>query len=87
MPFMPLPDALMVEGNDTMRNLSQLAKEFGDVVQEVSTSAADGLISANEMARVDRQWGELVAAGQRMMVHLRTLHDASQAPRPNLKAA
>lgn len=83
----PLPEALMVEGDNTMLNLGHLAKEFADVVQEVTASVSDDTISQNEMARLERQWAELVAAGQQMMVQLRARHEASEQARPGLKVA
>lgn len=75
---LPLPEALQADGSDSMQHLSVLAKEFGDVVQEVSASHADGDISANEMARIERQWSELVAAGQRLVAQLRSKHEESK---------
>lgn len=74
----PLPDMLMVEGDLTMQGLGRVAKEFGDVVQEISAAAADGEVSANEMQRVERQWGELVAAGQQLLAHMRARHEAAR---------
>lgn len=74
----PLPESLMVDGDMTMQGLGRIAKEFGDVVQEVSAAAADGEVSANELQRVERQWGELVAAGQSLLAHMRAKHEASK---------
>lgn len=74
----PLPEALMVDGDFTMQSLGAVAKEFADVVQEVSTTCADGSISANELARVERQWGELVAAGQSLLAQMRAKHEAEK---------
>lgn len=75
---LPMPEALQADGSDAMQHLAVLAKEFGDVVQEVSASQADGDISANEMARIERQWSELVLAGQQLVTRLRTKHEASK---------
>jgi hypothetical protein len=76
--FVPLPQALTEPGNDLLADLGRLAGEFGDVVREVSADGADGVISDNEMARLEREWGELVSAGVQMMAHLRARHDASR---------
>lgn len=74
----PLPDSLAVDGDLTMQDLAKVAKEFGDVVHEVSAAAADGDVSANELQRVERQWGELVAAGQQLLAHMRAAHEAGR---------
>jgi hypothetical protein len=52
-----------------MGHLAVTAREFGDLCTEVANSLADGVISDNELARVDRECGELMAS-------LRTLRDA-----------
>jgi len=70
-----LPEALQVDGNECMQDLGRTAKEFADVVQEVSASCADGDITANELQRVERQWAELVTAGQRLLAGLRARHE------------
>lgn len=76
--LLPLPEALLVEGDDTMRDLASVTKEFSDVMHQVSASAADGRISDNEMARAEREWAELMAAGVQMMVRLRAKHQAGR---------
>lgn len=73
-----LPEALQVEGSETMHDLGLLAKEFSDVVQEVMAACADGEVTANELVRVRRQWAELVAAGQRMLHGVHVKHEASK---------
>jgi hypothetical protein len=85
---LPMPQALTLEGDDVMRRLSETAKEFADVVQVVAGSISDG-ITPNEMASIRREWGELVATGQQMMVHIEAQHQASlpAAQRVTLKAA
>jgi hypothetical protein len=76
--FVPLPESLLDPGNDLLKDLGRMAGEFGDVVREVSASAGDSAISDNEMVRLEREWGELVAAGVQMMGHLRARHDAAK---------
>ncbi len=48
---------------DTMAQLAVLAREFGEVMHEVAVGGADSVITDNELARLQRQWGELVRAG------------------------
>lgn len=74
----PLPSSLLVDGDMTMQDLARVAKEFGDVVHEVSSAAADGDVTANELERVERQWGELIAAGQQLLAHMRAKHEAGK---------
>lgn len=75
---MPLPEALAVEGDQALQQLATLAREFSDVVGSVTDACADGAISANELARVERQFGELVAAGQALVGTLRAQHEAAR---------
>jgi hypothetical protein len=82
---LPLPEALRVEGNSTMHDLSQVAQEFADVVREVTMTAADDTVSDNEMERVLREWGELLAAGQRAIAGLQAKNQAAK-PGGNLRA-
>jgi hypothetical protein len=75
---LPLPEALSLEGDDCMLRVAETAKEFSDLVQVVSSSISGG-INANEMARIRREWGELMAAGQQLMAHLEAQHAADSA--------
>lgn len=64
-------------GDDTaMHRVAELAREFGDVVATVTEATADGRISANELATIERNWAELTAAGQALVAHLRAKHEA-----------
>jgi hypothetical protein len=83
--MLPLPEAVPAGGDDTMRDLAVVTKEFAEVMQEVSVAAADGSITDNEMARAEREWAELVAAGVHMMSRLRARHEAAKPA--HLKAA
>jgi hypothetical protein len=74
--FVPLPEAF--EGSDPLLNLAELAKEFSDLIAEVTGDVRDAEISSNEMARLNEHWGRLVAAGQHMMVQLRGRFEESQ---------
>lgn len=75
----PLPQALDLEGSDCMRALAQTSKEFNDVVSEVCTALSDdGRVSANELERIDREGGELLAQLQRLLATVRARHLAGQ---------
>lgn len=60
--LVPLPEALAVEGDDCMLRLADTAREFGELCQEVAADLADNTISDNELARIDRACGELIAS-------------------------
>lgn len=75
---LPLPEVMLQDGDAAIQDLGRLAKEFADVVQETSQSLSDGNISANELESVERQWGELIVAGQQLMANLRARHEASK---------
>lgn len=51
-------------------HLGMVSKEFGEVVLEVSSRAADGEISDRDVRAVQEQWGQLVAAGDALMKYL-----------------
>lgn len=75
----PLPASLDLESNDCMRALAQTSKEFNDVVTEVCSSLSDdGRISDNELARIDREGGELLAQLQQLLATVRALNLAGK---------
>lgn len=65
-----------LDGDEVMARLGRTAKEFGDFVSEVATDARDGRINTNELRRIEREWSELVSAGQSLVAHLRAMHDS-----------
>ena len=73
---LPLPRSLANDNNAMMR-VATLAREFGDLVGSVTEATADGAITANELARAQREWSELVAAGQALLSHLEAKHAAA----------
>lgn len=64
-------------GNDVMQRVGQAAKEFGEFLSEVTTDAADGDISTNDLRRIEKEWGDLMAVGQQLMTLLRGMHEAA----------
>lgn len=61
--LIPLPEALQVgHDEDCMLRLADTAREFGELCKEVAGDLADGSISDNELVRIDRECGELIAS-------------------------
>lgn len=59
----PLPDGLsaVVDGQQVLVALGKASHEFAQLCAEVCAGLADGTISDNELARIDRESGQLVA--------------------------
>jgi hypothetical protein len=76
--LVPLPATVDASSDLTMLALSRLGKEFADVVQEVCATCADDDVSANELMRVEKQWGELVSVGRHLIAGLRAKHEAGK---------
>lgn len=75
---LPLPEALALDGCQAMAHVANVAAEFNDVVQAFVAAVSDGKVSANELAAIRRQWGELQAAGQHLLAHAEQVHMAGK---------
>lgn len=64
LPPVPMPEGLAVVDVQCMRTLSELVKESADVVSATVEALGDDDVSDNELARFDKEWGELIAKGQ-----------------------
>lgn len=73
----PLP-RLAVEDGASFEHVARIAREFAEFMAEVATDMADGRISDNELARIEREFGELVATGQRLLAHCQALNAAGK---------
>jgi len=73
--LIPLP-CVDDPGDQCLAQLSRSAKEFSDLVAEVSTDLADGTISDNELARIEREAGELIANVHALMGAVRQRNQA-----------
>jgi hypothetical protein len=84
---LPLPaHADAPAGAEAMHHLARLAKEFGDVARVFAESVADGNVSANELASLHREVGELVVTAQAAMAYAQAVHDAGVARRGGVAA-
>lgn len=52
------------DAGDCMVKFAQLAKEFADVATVIVEKAGDGDVSDNDLRAFDKEFGELVSAGQ-----------------------
>lgn len=77
--IVPLPDAVMVADNDCMLRLADSAREFGELCKEVATDLSnDGKISDNELRRIDKETGELIASLHALRESLARLNSESK---------
>ncbi len=65
-------------GIDTFRQIADTAREFGEFITSVADAAGDGQITANELAQAEREFSELVSAGQAYLTRLTAMHQASK---------
>lgn len=63
---------------DTFAGLAATAREFGEFIASVADAAKDGRITANELARVDRELSEMLGAAQDIRATLASIHEAGQ---------
>lgn len=79
----PLPHGYEAQGAlPVMEKLGKAAKEFGDLCAEVAKDLADNEISDNELDRIDREAGELIAAIHGLREELGAMNAALHARRP-----
>ena len=60
--LVPLPDVITDGSDDCMQRLAGTVQEFGDLCREVAVDLADGVISDNELSRIDKECGQLIAS-------------------------
>ncbi len=76
--IVPLPCVDTSLSDDCMLRLAAAAKEFGDMCTEAATSLQDGRITDNELARFDRECGELIASVHSLREALERRNQASK---------
>lgn len=68
---LPLPQlGGEVPDQELAHHLGRLSKEFGEVMIDAATRAADGDVSDRDVRSVAEQWGQVVAAGDAFMRYL-----------------
>nr|WP_316642866.1 phage regulatory CII family protein [uncultured Roseateles sp.] len=73
----PLPDLAEGEAPGAAQ-VALVAQDFGKLMQEVAEDAADNQISDNELARLERRAGELIAHVQLMLKNFANLNAAAK---------
>lgn len=73
-----LPMPALEGAMDTFPGLAEAAREFAEFVASVATAVADGRVTANELARVDRELSELHARNQAVRATLAAIHEAGK---------
>lgn len=81
--FLPLPDVVAADPDTqaTMEHLGRVSREFGDLVSTTASRISDGSVSDNDLVAIEREYAEMVSAGQRLLVHLRGRNAAERAAR------
>ena len=75
---LPLPPCPDDSDDNTFRSVTRAAREFAELISEVSEVTADGAVSDNELRRVDAEATELVAAIQAVLTTLRLRNERSR---------
>lgn len=75
-----LPD-LGNASTNTAGYVANLMREFSDVIASVGEAVADGSVSPNELARIEKHWSEVQSEGQRLVRCLRREVEAVQERR------
>lgn len=88
---LPLPEMVEIESDDCMLALAETAREFSELCTEVCTSLTDGQVSDNELLRIQREGGHLVATLQSLLAAVTARNKAGKPGQgdatPGLRAA
>ena len=74
---LPLPACEEGDDDDTFRSVTRVAREFAELISQVSEVTADGAVSDNELRRVEREASELVSAIQAVLTALKLRNQRS----------
>ena len=77
--LVPLPKIPADASDDCMLRLADTAREFGDLCREVAGDMADGVISSNDLQRIDTECGQLIASVHALREALGARHQADKA--------
>lgn len=74
----PLPQVSAEAGHDALRILGNMARDLADVAAAFTSALQDGNVTANELANIQRQWGELEVVAHQMLAHANAVHEAAK---------
>lgn len=88
--LLPMPE--LADGVDATFTvgLASAVQEFGQFISEVSANLADGVVTENELRRINKEAAEMIAAAQKLVILAENMHEAAKpkdAGRPGLRAA
>lgn len=75
---MPLPEALAVADDDCMQAIARASVEFSQLCTEAVKARADLHTSANELQRIQREGGELIARVHAVLTAFAVDYEASK---------
>jgi hypothetical protein len=73
-----LPMPAGVGAADDFAALADTAREFSEFVASVAEAERDGRVTQNELRRVDKEFGELVARAQALRARLAAVYEAGK---------
>ena len=77
---LPLPELAGPNNETCIAELGTILSEVGELVRDTTESLRDGVISDNEMKRIDRECGMLVASIGHFLTVVRQKHAADNPP-------
>ena len=76
--LVPLPPMLTVQGVECMKALAETSRESAELIAETCASLSDGVVSDNELQRIDRAIAELVGAAQALRGGMAALNESGK---------
>lgn len=73
---LPAPSLLTTGSDETAAELAASVREFGEFITRAASDLADGRCTANELANIEREGGEAMAAMQRLLALAKRMHAA-----------
>ena len=73
---LPIPSIENSNGSEILLTLGEASREFADLCKEICLSLADGVISKNELQRIERDRMELLSQLARLGTTVRMLNES-----------
>jgi hypothetical protein len=78
--LLPMPALAEGQGDETARTLAATVQEFGEFMARAACDLADGRCTGTELANIEREGAESLAAIQKLLALAQQLHLAGQPP-------